>query len=124
MPPKSKAVPNTKTRTKEEKKNRAERFSQMGSTARWNGRGDGPPPSGLGFKFFPDRMKWARERAKMSREALGVSTGYSPTSLSAYEDGRQSPAADRIEVLAKHLKVSAEWLFNGSGPVPAQDPSA
>jgi transcriptional regulator with XRE-family HTH domain len=51
-------------------------------------------------------------------QALGDKAGLSPSTVNLIEKGRQSPAADTTEKLARALKVDPCWLAYGTGSKP------
>jgi transcriptional regulator with XRE-family HTH domain len=60
---------------------------------------------------FGKRVKARREDRKLSQEALGVLLGLSRTSITNIEAGRQSVVAYTVQLLARHLDVSADELL-------------
>lgn len=62
------------------------------------------------MKYY-QRIRDAREALGMTQRELAASASIAPGSLSAYENGNQSPPVDVAARLAKALKVSLDWLF-------------
>ena len=69
-------------------------------------------------------------RLVSAREAIGLSTaqlarriGVKTESLSAWEDDRDEPRANRLVTIAGVLNVSPSWLLSGAGEGPS-DPLA
>ncbi len=58
-------------------------------------------------------MRAARERAKLTQEALGLSTGLHPTEITRIERGRRNPGTVTLVRLARGLGVSASELLKG-----------
>jgi len=51
-----------------------------------------------------ERIKKAREEAKLSQLQVGVALGVSDKTISGYESGRISPPIDKLQKLAELLK--------------------
>lgn len=66
---------------------------------------------------FGERLKEAREEAKLSQAQLAKMTGYSHQSgISNLEQRPRSvPRADKIAAIASALGVRQEWLLNAEG---------
>lgn len=62
------------------------------------------------MKYY-QRIKGTREALGMTQRELAALTSIAPGSLSAYENGNQSPPVEVAARLAKVLKVSLDWLF-------------
>lgn len=62
-----------------------------------------------------DRLFAVRKEAGLGLLALGKKAGVAHMTISAIEKGRQMPAADTIERLARALGVSPCWLAFGMG---------
>lgn len=67
--------------------------------------------SGLGARLFQ-----VRQEAGLGLIKLGRIAGVSHSTIGDIEKGRQLPAVDTIERLARTLKVSPAWLAFGMGP--------
>lgn len=76
--------------------------------------------SGLGARLFE-----VRQEAGLGLIKLGKIAGVSHSTIGDIEKGRQLPAVDTVERLARTLKVSPAWLAFGMGPRAAhtQTPS-
>ena len=62
-----------------------------------------------------DRIKSAREEAKLSQLQVAVTLGISDKTISGYESGRISPPINKLEKLAYLLKKPVGY-FIGSDP--------
>lgn len=62
---------------------------------------------------FPQRLKQAREKRKLSKSKLMELTGIHPSTLSRYETGESLPNTLNLIILAEILGVSLEWLCGG-----------
>jgi len=74
---------------------------------------------------FGDRLRKAREAQSLSSSELARASGVSSTSVWKWENGGFIPRAQKIEILAKVLHVSGDWLLRGQpmgavGPVVSQ----
>lgn len=67
--------------------------------------------SGLGARLFQ-----VRKAAGLGLIKLGKMAGVSHSTIGDIEKGRQLPAVDTVERLARTLKVRAAWLAFGDGP--------
>jgi len=65
-----------------------------------------------------DRIAGAREAAGLSRQALARSLGVRVTTVSAWEDDRAEPRANRLQMAAGVMNVSVGWLLTGRGDGP------
>jgi len=59
---------------------------------------------------FPERLKQARNRLRMTQANLAEKSGLSYASISAYEKGAKTPNIIIASALAKVLCVSMDWL--------------
>lgn len=66
--------------------------------------------SGLGARLFR-----VRKEAGLGLIKLGKMAGVSHSSIGDIEKGRQLPAVDTVERLARTLQVSPAWLAYGMG---------
>lgn len=66
--------------------------------------------SGLGARLFQ-----VRQEAGLGLIKLGKLAGVSHSTISDVEKGRQMPAVDTVERLARTLRVSPAWLAYGLG---------
>jgi transcriptional regulator with XRE-family HTH domain len=64
------------------------------------------------------RLLLARKKRGLTMLALGNKAGLSASTINHIEKGRQSPAADTTERLARALEVDPCWLAYGSGVTP------
>lgn len=69
----------------------------------------------LGAYTVGIRLKEARERAELSRQALGRAAGVGATTIQHIESGEVQPRNDTIESLAIALHVHPCWLSYGTG---------
>jgi transcriptional regulator with XRE-family HTH domain len=60
----------------------------------------------------PERLKEARMRRGMNQRELADLCGFSDVQLSRYETGRMQPALENLELIARHLQVSIDYLLN------------
>ncbi|KXK25985.1 MAG: HTH-type transcriptional regulator Xre [candidate division WS6 bacterium OLB20] len=67
------------------------------------------------MKTFSDRIKAAREEAKLSQLQVGVALGVSDKTISGYESGRISPPIDKLQKLADLFKKPITY-FLGTDP--------
>lgn len=65
------------------------------------------------METFSDRVKKSRKAAKLTQTQLAKVSGLSQATISDIERGRNASSRD-VVALASALKVSAEWLTNGS----------
>lgn len=61
------------------------------------------------------RVKRARQRAGMSRQALARAVGISEETLRSYETGRRALPADLLPALALNLGIDVGWLVGAPG---------
>ena len=59
---------------------------------------------------FPQRLKQAREKRKLSRNKLEELSLMPTASILAYETGKRLPNTLNLIILAENLGVSLEWL--------------
>lgn len=64
-----------------------------------------------------DRLKALRKSNNLTQEELGDAIGVSYSQISAMESGRSAPQ-ETIAAIAKHFKVSLQWILNGEGESP------
>lgn len=65
--------------------------------------------------MFGDRIKKARQDAKLSQQVVAELVGVSQPSFSEWERDISNPSVDSLVVLANVLGVSFEWLATGRG---------
>ena len=63
-------------------------------------------------KIFAEKLRKARELKGISQRELGLLTGLSDKSISAYEQGRVMPPLDILPKLAKHLNQPISYFLN------------
>ncbi len=68
-------------------------------------------------KVFAKKLQKARELKGMSQRELGLLTGLSDKSISAYEQGRVMPPLDILPKLAKHLDQPISYFLNEESPI-------
>jgi transcriptional regulator with XRE-family HTH domain len=76
-----------------------------------------------------ERLKIARESAKISQSALARATKITPSAISQLELGMtKKPSASNLLPLAKALNVDPNWLITGKGdmrpPMQVKEPAA
>lgn len=64
---------------------------------------------GMGFK---ERLREAREAAKLTGDQLGTKLAVSKSTISHWENGRYEPGIDELRALCDELRVSADWLID------------
>ena len=74
---------------------------------------------------FGDRVAAARRSAGLTQEALARRIGVKLKTLRDWEDDRNEPRANKLQMLAGILNVSLTWLLEGigdgiDGPVDAE----
>lgn len=62
-------------------------------------------------KIFADRLKFARQKTKMSQKAFAEKLGLSQNGYSPYENGQRNPSIPMLIRLSKILGRSADWLL-------------
>ena len=67
----------------------------------------------------PARLRYAREQAKLTREALARKAEVSVKSIQRFEAGEVSPTQATLDRLALHLQVRPEWLCGADGEMDA-----
>lgn len=61
--------------------------------------------------FRPDRLREVRERKKLTQRDLARLCGVTEFQISRYETGKSDTSADTLELLARYLEVSADYLL-------------
>jgi transcriptional regulator with XRE-family HTH domain len=64
---------------------------------------------------FGDRVAAARRSAGLTQEALARRIGVKLKTLRDWEDDRNEPRANKLQMLAGMLNVSLVWLLTGEG---------
>jgi transcriptional regulator with XRE-family HTH domain len=73
---------------------------------------------------FGERLRAARTLRGLSQVDLATHAGSSRSMISSYEAGARSPKGATLLGLARALRVSAQWLMNGEGPMETIEPLA
>jgi transcriptional regulator with XRE-family HTH domain len=68
------------------------------------------------MKHFGDRLREARVAAGMTQEQLGFELGVTKSSVSAWENGRETPSFRMLPELRRQLRRSLDELVCGIGP--------
>lgn len=63
------------------------------------------------------RIKYARERLRLTQGDLGKRVGIQPQSVSQWESGIKAPSRENLKAVASILSISLQWLVYG-GPLP------
>jgi len=64
----------------------------------------------------PEMIKWARERASLSVDALAAKLHVTPERVLEWENGTVSISMANAEKLAKHALIATAWLFGDAPP--------
>lgn len=64
---------------------------------------------------FGDRMTAARERLGLTQAQLAQRLGVKTQTITAWEQDRAEPRANRLQMLAGMLNVPMVWLMTGAG---------
>ena len=72
------------------------------------------------MKRFADRLREARVASGMTQEQLGFVLGITKSSVSAWENGRETPSFRMLPELRKHLGRSLDELVCGMTPLDAR----
>lgn len=64
---------------------------------------------------FGDRLAGAREAAGLTQDALAERLGVQSDTIAAWEEDRDDPRANRLQMVAGMLNVSLMWLLTGEG---------
>lgn len=62
-------------------------------------------------KVFADRLKFARQKTKMSQKEFAEKLGLSQNGYSPYENGQRNPSIPMLIRLSRLLNRSADWLL-------------
>lgn len=76
----------------------------------------------IGMKSFGDRLREARTASGMTQEQLGFALGVTKASISAWENGRETPSFRVLPELRNALKRSLDELICGVGPTSTTKP--
>jgi transcriptional regulator with XRE-family HTH domain len=71
------------------------------------------------MKHFGDRLREARVAAGMTQEELGFELGITKSSVSAWENGRETPSFRLLPELRRQLRRSLDELVCGVQPADA-----
>lgn len=63
------------------------------------------------MKIFAERLRKVRTEAKESREALAAFLRVSVSQISEMENGRKGTTLEKLVVICRHYKVSADYLL-------------
>lgn len=74
---------------------------------------DDPPLQTIG-----DRIRLARDRAKLTQTELALAVGVDKGTVWRWETGRSKVDAEAIDTIAEATKVSPTWLLRGVTEVP------
>lgn len=66
------------------------------------------------FSTIGDRIRYARQRVGISQAELAERIGVRQPSMWSYEKNKFTPRAEVLSKLSKELKVSYNWLLNGT----------
>jgi transcriptional regulator with XRE-family HTH domain len=72
-----------------------------------------PDASASPASRFGVNLRWARQRAGISQEALALKAEVDRAAISVFEHGRRDPNLRTILKLARALEVPAAMMFNG-----------
>lgn len=68
---------------------------------------------GVGMNSFADRLREARTAAGLTQEQLGFALGVTKSSVSAWENGRETPGFKLLPELRRTLQRSLDELICG-----------
>lgn len=60
---------------------------------------------------FPRRLRYLREKKRISRLVLAELCGLSKNAVARYERGERQPTIDAVCALADYFEVSADYLI-------------
>lgn len=63
------------------------------------------------MRIFADRLREVREEAGESRKDLGDILGVGISQVSEMENGRKGTTLERLALICRHYKVSADYLL-------------
>ena len=67
-------------------------------------------------RFSPQRLRDARDRARLSREQLAIATGRSAESVDLWERGKVTPPRRIVGLIAAALSVEVDELYDVAIP--------
>ena len=62
-----------------------------------------------------ERLKFLRNKKKLTQKELSEATGIKQATISRYEKDEFKPASDALIILSKYFNVPSEWILNGNG---------
>jgi transcriptional regulator with XRE-family HTH domain len=71
-------------------------------------------------KTLADRLKFARELRGMSQKELAVASKCAQSAIGNVESGERHTLRNLV-IVARALRISADWLYDGKGPKPTKD---
>lgn len=69
----------------------------------------------MSIEQFPDRLRDARKALGLTQDQLGNAVGVTKSSISAWENGRESPSFTSLPRLQNALLISLDELILGLG---------
>lgn len=60
---------------------------------------------------FQTRLRFIRERRKMSQSDLARAAGMDPSAIAHFEAGRRKPGLDSLRAICEGVMVSADYLL-------------
>lgn len=63
---------------------------------------------------FPERLKFLRNRAKLSQRELAAQTGINSSSIAMYEQGKREPGIETLELICDYFNVDMNYLIGKS----------
>jgi transcriptional regulator with XRE-family HTH domain len=72
---------------------------------------------------FGDRLTFAREALGLDQAQLAHRMGIKHKTLRHWEEDREEPRANKLQMVAGMLNVSMVWLMTGQGEAPAPAPA-
>jgi transcriptional regulator with XRE-family HTH domain len=76
------------------------------------------------MKNFADRLREARAAAGLTQEQLGFALGVTKSSVSAWENGRETPSFRLLATLRNELKCSLDDLICGDAQNVREEPGS
>ena len=62
-------------------------------------------------EIFPERLRAAREKRKLSQGELAERAGFQPSAISQFETGTRKPSFDNLRRLADAMEVTSDYLL-------------
>jgi transcriptional regulator with XRE-family HTH domain len=69
------------------------------------------PRIALHNRILSERIKSARNKAKLTQEDLAIRLNMNPSAVGQWETARTAPSTERLAPLADALDVSVDWLL-------------